>query len=169
MELLNNLGSKDRDSSEDKAVREALANKEVKVAGVSKGAKVVKVDGEVRVDKVVRVVGASREVKEDGNDVNPLNINHQNIDKYKSIKIHSTYLLILFQSIPQQSIRYITDWNLPLQNDIISNVPNSCGKALKTSYISNKIASEKYNSNLVMSLQIKLVSASTKISNDFCS
>ena len=99
MELLSNLGSKDRDSLEDKAVREALANKEVKVAGVSKGAKVVKVDGEARVDKAVRVVGASREVKEDGNDVNPLNINHQNIDKYKSIKIHSTYLLILFQSI----------------------------------------------------------------------
>ena len=99
MELLSNLSSKDRDSSEDKAVREALANKEVKVAGVSKGAKVVKVDGEARVDKAVRVVGASREVKEDGNDVNPLNINHQNIDKYKSIKIPSTYLLILFQSI----------------------------------------------------------------------
>ena len=98
MELLSNLGSKDRDSSEGKAVREALANREVKVAGANKGAK-VKVDGEVRVDKVVRVVGANREVKEDGNDVNPLNINHQNIDKYKSIKIHSTYLLILFQSI----------------------------------------------------------------------
>ena len=102
MELLSNLGSKDRDSLEDKAVREAGASREVrevKVAGASKGAKVVKVDGEARVDKAVRVVGASREVKEDGNDVNPLNINHQNIDKYKSIKIPSTYLLILFQSI----------------------------------------------------------------------
>ena len=87
---------------EDKAVRAVGVSKGVKVVkavGEDRVDKAVRAVGEDRVDKAVRAVGANREVKADGNDVNPLNINHQNIDKYKAIKIHSICLQLTFQSI----------------------------------------------------------------------
>ena len=106
----------------DRAVRVAGASREAredKAVGVSKEVREVKAAGEARVDKEDKVAGANREVREDkadGNDVNPLNISHQNINKSKTIKIHSTCLKINFQSISQQSIRFIAGWNLPVQN-----------------------------------------------------